>query len=109
MQVEILQIPLSQRLEGFRCGYYSQAECSKALIYEWAHTPIQTYLGRFPEELDKLYRMLGLAPEDDPDYQDVAEMILEAGRSGGPLPADMARILAVPVWENEKRRKHGTN
>lgn len=109
--MEIAKIPLDVRLQAARNGLVGQPEYLPALVRQWGGTRIKAYFGKCPEELDRLYEILGLAPEDNPTYQEVARMVFDLRcTTFGNAAEEAASMLAAPVRSKwEKFRERGGN
>lgn len=91
---EITRIPLEERLQAARNGCVCQPEYLPALIREWARTPVKAYFGPCKEEMERLYTILGLKPDENPSYWAVAGMICELDESVGETAAE---LLTAPM------------
>ncbi len=111
--MEISKIPLGVRLHAARDGLVGQPEYLPALIRQWGGMRIKAYFGKCTQELDRLYEILELLPEEDPTYQAVARMIFDLRcTSYDDAAREAAELLAAPArsrWEKLRRRgeKHG--
>jgi len=107
--MEIAKIPLDVRLQAARDGLVGQPEYLPALVRQWGGTRIKAYFGKCTQELDRLYEILGLAPEDDPTYQAVAGMVFNLRcTTYGTAAEEAASLLAAPVrskWEKYQKRR----
>lgn len=98
--MEIIKYSLSKRIQNVREGKVCQPEYPAALIQQWAKMPIKAYFGSCENELQQLYFLLGLAPEDNPSYASVAKMIFDnRDYAFGGLDEEAVCLLAVPVRE----------
>ena len=102
-----MQIYLSERLASARNGQVCQPEYLPCLILQWARMPIKSYFGSCVQEQEQLYGILGLAPEDNPSYQDVAEQITLRINTGIREAIQAADLLAAPVCAVMSKRKGG--
>ncbi len=111
--MEITKIPLGVRLQAARDGLVGQPEYLPALVRQWGGTRIKAYFGECTQELDRLYEILELLPEEDPTYQAVARMVFDLRcTSYDDAAREAAELLAAPArsrWEKIRRRgeKHG--
>ncbi len=106
--MEISKIPLSVRLQAARDGLVGQPEYLPALIRQWGGTRIKAYFGECTQELDRLYEILELLPEEDPTYQAVARMVFDLRcTTYDDAAREAAELLAAPVrrqWEKSRER-----
>lgn len=104
--MEIVRCSLSRRIHITREGKVSQPEYLPALIRQWMEMPIKAYFGSCTEELRELYFLLGLAPEDNPSYGAVANMIVNNKDCPfGGLEEEATDLLAAPVRTHNIRKK----
>lgn len=106
--MEIAKIPLDVRLQAARDGLVGQPEYLPALVRQWGGTRIKAYFGKCTQELDRLYEILALPPEDDPTYQTVAGVIFNLRcTTFGNAAEEATTLLAAPVrmkWEKFRKR-----
>ena len=107
--MELTRIPLPIRLAVARSDQVCQPEYFPCLIQEWAKMPIRTYFSTCTEELQQLYFALGLASEENPSYQAVAEMVNDEMALFGGLNTEALGLLAAPVraLDNLQKKKRG--
>ena len=99
-------IPLNQRLEAVRDKKVCQPEYLPALIRQWARMPIASYFGPCRKELEQLRAVLGLTPEENPSYQEVAAKIDDLPFCGE-ASAEALELLAAPVRARQERFQKG--
>ena len=104
---ELIRIPLDERIQSARDGRTRQPEYLPALVQQWAKMPIKAYFGDCEQELERLYAILNLAPDENPAYQAVAGRIFDLKyiTSGG-MDVEATELLAAPVrakWEKYRR------
>ncbi len=106
--MEISKIPLDVRLQAARDGLVGQPEYLPALVRQWGGTRIKAYFGECTQELDRLYEILDLLPEEDPTYQAVARLIFDLRcTTYGDAFEKAAELLAAPArsrWEKLRRK-----
>lgn len=109
--MEPARIPLEERLGAARAGRVCQPEYFPCLIRRWAEMPIRTYFGVCNQELERLCRLLDIAPEDNPSYQDVAAMICKItyAEDLDNRDEEAMDLLAAPVraFFNAQNKKRG--
>jgi len=107
--MEISKIPLDVRLRAARNGLVGQPEYLPALVRQWGGMQIKAYFGECTQELDRLYEILELLPEEDLTYQAVARLVFDLRcTSYDDAAGEAAELLAAPVRSKwEKLRKRG--
>ena len=109
---ELIQIPLDERIQSARDGRTRQPEYLPALVQQWAKMPVKAYFGDCKQELEQLYTILNLAPDENPIYQAAAGKIFDLKdlTTSGGVDIKAVELLAAPVWAKwEKYRRAAGN
>ena len=71
------RIPLSERFSRLKSGYPAFPEFVPCAIRAMAEIPLSDYLHAFPDKLERLQEILGLAPEETAQmpYREAAKRI----------------------------------
>lgn len=109
---ELIRIPLDERIRSARDGRTRQPEYLPALVQQWAKMPVKAYFGDCKQELERLYAILNLAPDENPSYQAVAGKIFDLKylncTATGDVDIEAAELLAAPVWAKWEKYRRGT-